>query len=232
MATNARIIPIGNEERTVRSDANIRWPEPLIKFADCDVFDRCGVACTVGFGYVRSNDVGTRIAVDDLIAEFCGEQVAFVDCNSGRRASAGEQDVWYHAWVVEVPVTTRNLGLPIRALDLPACAVGLVRVSEVTKFHDIVDTCCAVSVIIVVGLPKRSERVNRDLVVVSEIVAEHFHVAQVFVASKHHSLAVGFARVVDFSAPTILDWIAVGVAKSVAGVSVVEVEFTIGAKHK
>ena len=212
MTANAWIVPIGYKEGSVWCDANVCWSEPLIEFTHSDVFDRSGIASTIWFGDVGSNDVGARIAVDHLIAEFFGEQVAFVDCDSGRRASARDQDIGYDAWVVEVPVSARNLGLPIGAFDLPARAVGLVRIPVVTELHHVVDACCSIAVIIVVRLPKRSERVDGNFVVVSEVMTEHFHIAQIFVASKHHSLTIGFAGVVDFSAPTIFDGVAVGVA--------------------
>jgi hypothetical protein len=95
-----------------------------------------------------------------------------------------------------------------------------------------VDPHAPVAVVVVVALPERAEGVDRHLVVVAEVVAEHFEVAAVGPAAEDHPLPVGLARIVDDVAEAIHDGLAIAVVDGPARVTEVEVPAAVGADHE
>jgi hypothetical protein len=80
-------------------------------------------------------------------------------------------------WVIEVPVSLWDFGFPVGAFRLPTGAGDFIHVSIVAKFHDVVDSGSAVTVVIIIGLPDGTEGVDSSFVVVTEVMAEYFHIA-------------------------------------------------------
>ena len=63
-------------------------------------------------------------------------------------------------------------------------------------------------------------------------MTKHLHIAQVFVATENHSLSIRFTGVIDLSAPAVLYWKAVCIAKTMPRITVIEDHFAIWTKHK
>ena len=103
----------------------------------------------------------------------------------------------------------RDFFFPVGTFDLPALAGEFIHIAIISEFHHKVNSRRAVSIIIVIRLPQRAKRIDRHLVVVAEIVTQHFHIGQVLVASEHHPLTIRLATVIYNASPTILDGIAI-----------------------
>ena len=239
VAADTGVIPIGDDERAVRRDAHVGGAEPLVARAGEHRGDARGVARAGGLRGIRAHHVRPGVAVDDLIAEGRGEQVAFIDRDARGRASAGDEHRGHHAGVVEVPVVAGffvvgDLGLLVGFLPsgAPSRAGQFIHVAVVAELHDVVDADGLVAVVVVVGLPERAEGVHGDLVVVAEVVAEDFELRAVGVAAEGHALAVGFAAVVHGIAGEVHDGVAVLVGDAFTGVAEVPVELAVGAEDE
>src|SRR5262249_5731878 len=110
----------------------------------------------------------------------------------------------------------------------PALAGHLVGVAVVAAFHDEVDADASVAVVVVVGLPDGPERIDRELVVVAEVVAEDLEVRAVRIAAERHPLAIRSAARVDDVAVDRRDRLAVLVEDGVPGVAVVPIALAVG----
>ena len=131
-----------------------------------------------------------------------------------------------------MPVPPRNVGLDVGPWHLPACAGSLVDVAVVAILHHPVDAHAPVAVVVVVALPEAPERVDGDLIVVAEVVAEHLEIAAVGLAAEHHALPVGCAGVVDDVTEAIGDSRAVLVVNGLPVVAEVEVPAAVGPDHE
>ena len=232
MAAHAGVVPVGHDERSVGSHADVARPDPAVGRAGGHGRDPRLVAGAAGRDGVGPDHVRPGVAVDHPAAKPLGQKHALVDADPGGRAAAGLQEVGHHAGVVLMPVPERDLGLQVRAARLPAGPAPLVHVAIVAIFHHEVDPHSLVAVVVVVALPERAERVHRHLVVVAEVVAEHLEVGAVGPATEDHALAVGLSTVVDRVAETIHHRLAVTVMDGPAGVAEVEVPAAVGADHE
>ena len=84
MTANAWIVPVGDDQRSVGSHADIRRTEPLIASPIQDVIDLRLVASSIVGHRIAADHIRTGVAVDELIDESLGQLVAFVDQNAGR----------------------------------------------------------------------------------------------------------------------------------------------------
>src|SRR5204862_2352146 len=194
VATDARIVPIGNEERTVRRDANVRGAIPGIA-AGKNIHDFGFVARALRLYGIGAHNARTGIGMDDLALKDFRQQIAFVNHNAAGRTGTGVQKIGNHAGIVLMPMVTpffvvRNFRFGIGFLPglIPACAGHLVRVAEVAKFHHVIDADAAITVVVVVGLPERPEGVDAYFVVVAEIMAEDFEFLAIEIAAEDQAL--------------------------------------------
>ena len=72
MSANARIVPIGNEQRAIGSHAGIGRAEPLVGDAFEHVHGRSLVASAIVLDRIGSRDTGASIAVNHLVLENFG----------------------------------------------------------------------------------------------------------------------------------------------------------------
>src|SRR5688572_26240208 len=114
--------------------------------------------------------------------------------------------------------------LDVRAFRAPARTGHLISITEISVVHHIIDAHPLVSVIIVVGLPHRPERIHRDFVIIPEIVAEYLQVTPVHIATEYQPLPKRFAIVLHIPAMSILDEGTVRVVQLSSVVAHVEVE--------
>ena len=84
VTTNAWIVPVRDDQRSIRSHADIRRTEPLIASSIQDVIDLGLVASSIVGHRIAADYVWTGVAMDELIDESLGQIVAFVDQNAGR----------------------------------------------------------------------------------------------------------------------------------------------------
>ena len=239
VAAHTGVIPVGDNQRAVRGDADIRRAEPLVARAGEHGSDGRRVARTGGLHRVGAHHVRTGVAVDHLATEGCWQQVALINGDARGRARTGDQQRGHHAGVVEVPVVAGLLvvgdfGLLVGFLPsrVPARASQFIHVTVIAELHDVVDADGLVAVVVVVGLPECAEGIHGDLVVVAEVVAQHLEFRPVRIAAEGHALAVGFAAVVDDVAGAVGDGIAVLVRNAFARVANVPVELAVGAEDE
>ena len=229
MAADARVIPVGDENRSVGGDADIARPEPAISRAVGDVFACGGIARPITLHVVGADDIRAGVAVEERAAEAIGEERPLVDADPGRRSRAGLKEVGDDTGIVQVPMALRYFGLEIRPRHLPACSGALVDVAVVAPLHDEVDPHPLIAVVVVVALPERAVGIDRDFVVVAEVVAENLEVAAVGIAAEHHPLPVGLAAVVDDIPHPVDDRLALRIVDGVTGVAEVEIPAAVGA---
>ena len=170
--------------------------------------------------------------MDDLVLESCRQQMAFVHRDTRGRSRAGLNQVGNNAGIIQVPMSFPDFLPHANAFCLPIVTGLFILVSIVPVLHHKVDSRSPVSIIVVVGLPHRAERINRDFPVVSEIPTQCFNIAAIKVAAKHHSLLVWLARIVDNVARHIEDWFTVGCLQLLAFVTEVEIQFAVRARHE
>ena len=231
VTADARVIPVGHEDRSVRCHADVAGTEPRI-LAREDVLDRGIVARARLRDRIGPHHARSGVAVDELVLEDFRQQLAFVDCNAGGRTCAGLQQVGHDSRIVEMPVTLGNLALPSRALLTPARAGQFVAVAEIAVLHHVVDADALVAVIVVVGLPNGAERIHRQFIVVAEVVSQDLDPREVLVQSECEALPIGFAAGDDLVALGIDDQPAIGRVQLPAVIAHVEVEFSVGAKDE
>src|SRR5690606_22473262 len=84
----------------------------------------------------------------------------------------------------------RDFRFHVGAVGRPMSAVHFVEVAVVAVLYNKVDATARVAVVVVVGLPDVSIGVYSNLIVVSEVVAEHFEVASVGITPKDYAADV------------------------------------------
>ena len=89
--------------------------------------------------------------------------------------------------------------------DPPSRASYFVGITVVAELHDIIDAHTAIAIVVIVGLPKRAERIHGDLVIVTEVPRQRFHIATIHVAAESHSHAIRVASICDFVASQVND---------------------------
>src|SRR5690606_40825761 len=86
--------------------AYIRRPEPLVfPFEQIDYLRP--VSSTVRFNRICPDDIQTRVRMDDLIPEFSGKKLAFINQHSRGRSCTRLQQIAHNAEVVQMPVFER-----------------------------------------------------------------------------------------------------------------------------
>src|SRR5690606_41995397 len=102
--------------------------------------------------------------MDHLSTKYFRKQISFVEGNSRRRSGTRDQQVGNHTRIVLVPVPPLGLRFHIGALRLPPLTGHLVNVSVVAVLEDEVNATTFVAVVVIIGLPKRSEerRVGKE----------------------------------------------------------------------
>ena len=85
MSADARVVPVGHENGSVRCDANICRTKPIVASTLQQVLDASLVARAVGSCRVSANNVGASVTVQYLIPENLGQQTSFVDGDARRR---------------------------------------------------------------------------------------------------------------------------------------------------
>ena len=230
VAADAGVIPVGDDQRAIRRDADVARAEPAIVAAFEDVENLGGVASAVGLGEIGAHNVRPGVAVDQLAVEDFGQEVALVNADAGRRASAGLQQVGHDTGIVEVPVPVRDLLLDVRPRGGPTGAGDLVLEAVVAELHDVVDAHAFVTVVVVVALPDRAERIDRELPVVAEVPAKRLDVGAVELTAEHHAILVGGVAAAHLVAGLVDDDLAVFVVERSAGVAEIEIQPPVGAE--
>ena len=111
VATDYRILPVGNEHRAVGSHSDVARPEHRIRTDD-------GVLWFHGISRsLRTDEEGldqplARLRVQELIPVPFWKQVAFVDHQTRGRSGAGPGNVGNRAWTLLVKVRTPVLAPP------------------------------------------------------------------------------------------------------------------------
>src|SRR6266704_984883 len=91
VAADSGIVPIGDADRTVGSDANIGRPEPGI-LSRQDVFDTRLITGALRLRSIGADKTRARVTMDKLVAKNRGKNIAFVDQDtSGRTRPSVEQ---------------------------------------------------------------------------------------------------------------------------------------------
>ena len=229
VAPHAGVVPVGHDQRAIRRHAHVAWPKPAVSLAVGNRGDLSGVARGLRLHHIAPHDVGAGVAVDDGMLKTLREQVALIETDAGGRSASGLEEVGHHAGIVEMPVLQRNVLLKVGPRRPPAGARSLVDVAVVAKLKHRIDPHAAVAVVVVVALPERAEGVDRHLVVVAEVVAEHLKVGAVGPAAKDHALAIRAAGIVNGVAKAVDDRRAVGITHPVASVAEVEIPAAVGA---
>lgn len=155
VATDTRVVPIGNEKRTVGGSANVCWAEPLVFAPGHQRLDRCRIAGTGRLDGIGPHGVRARIAVNHLVMETGGQQSPFVDQNAARRTGAGLQQVGNDARVIKVPMAKRDLRFRVDPVRLPIRAGQFVPVAIIPVLHHEIDPGPAVAIVVIVALPQR-----------------------------------------------------------------------------
>lgn len=158
MTSNSRIVPLGNIERAVGADRNVRRSEKRVNFsigsrASTDEiwvgeFSRCVArhevraiqleACSFPFGLVAEDHVPAGFADEEGADPFVAQGAVFVVNNPGGRASAVDVASGSHTWIVLAPLS--HLSSLSRALvGFPAALSIVGRESEVGVFYDPAD---------------------------------------------------------------------------------------------
>ena len=157
MSADAGIVPVGDEDRAVRRDADIRRPEPVVASSEEQIL-RVGLVAGSRFACrVSANDVRSGVAVDRVVLERSRQHVAFVNEDAGRRALARLNKIRDHSRIVKMPVLKWDFRLQIRSRSFPAGSGEFVLVAVIAKLHHEVDPRPAVAVVVVVRLPQRAE---------------------------------------------------------------------------
>ena len=120
----------------------------------------------------------------------------------------------------------------VGAFGPPARACELILIAVVAILHHVVDAHAAVSVIIIVALPKGAEAIDGDHPVIAEIPAQRLHLAAIKFATKHHALLIRFAIGGYRIAGKVGHSITVLVLELLACVAKVEIQPPIRTKHK
>ena len=237
MPADLRIAPIGNDQRSIRRDADIGRAECFVGRSPENVDDVRRVSTAVWLDDITANHIRAGIAVNDLTAEHLGQQAAFINADAGRRALPGLQEIWNHPGIIQMPMAKGDFLLHIGAFARPGRAGHFVLEPEISVLHHVVDADAFIAVIIVVGLPERAERVDGHLIVIAEIVGQHFEFGTVDVHSENHAVAIRHRIAAGLRARLAGDD---GVAKHIhyfrsirtmqflARVAHVEVQFAIG----
>ena len=98
--------------------------------------------------------------------------------------------------------------------------------------HDVVDPYGFITIIIIVRLPDGAKRVDRHLIIVTEVVSQHLELAAIQVATKYHATEIRFP-VVDHGVTTrINDSLTIAIMDSFPRVTEVPIKFPIGTKDK
>ena len=154
MAADARVIPIGHDQRAIGGHAHIARPKPAVGRAIGN-----GFCCGAGAGtnelqMVRTDDVRSGIAVDERAGESLRQEISLVDTDPGGGAGAGEEEVGNHAGIVLMPVAEGDLRFHIGAWHLPALPGAFVNVAVISPLQNEVDPHPLVAVVVVVALPE------------------------------------------------------------------------------
>ena len=176
-----RILPVGHEDRAVRSDSNVAGPEDRIGARHC-VLRLHRVASAIGAHEEGLDQALARLGMQQLVAVLGRQQFPFVEHQPGRRSRSGAGHVRQRSGPLLVKVRA-----PILA---PAPAAG-TPVAEVGPFHHIQQAGPLVAVIIVVGLPDRAEGVQRNLVGIAGIVGKHAKITAIGLNCLHGGGKIG-----------------------------------------
>ncbi len=141
--------------------------------------------------------------MNHLIAKSLRQQIALVNRHARGRARARQQQVRHDAWIILMPMAMRNVRLQIASFGLPARAGHFIEITEVAKLHHVVDAHASVAIVVVVRLPQRAKGIDRHLVIISEVVGEHLHLAAIGIAPQDHSTAIGLAGILHLVAGKI-----------------------------
>ena len=185
VTADARIPPVRDEDRSVGADGDVARAEPAFFLGVALAGDRREEhrrleveARAVLVGDVRVHAVAPRVRVEHGAVELRAEEVALVHDDAGRSARAVDRAGRDDARIVLVPVRDR------RRLPRPPVGVPIARsvgreVAVVAALHHEQRATARVAVVVVVRLPHVPERIERDLVVVAEVVREDAQVRAV-----------------------------------------------------
>src|SRR5262252_1617276 len=113
--------------------------------------------------------------MDDLVPKYPRERPAFIDQNTGGRASARVEKIRHDTGIVLVPFI-EDLGF-LRSAFLfgfgpglgPARAGHFISVPVVAALEDIIDSDATVPVVVVIGLPESAEGIDGNFIIIAEI---------------------------------------------------------------
>ena len=131
-----------------------------------------------------------------------------------------------------MPVPERDFVFQRDAIASPAGAGQFIAVAIIAVLHDKVDSRTFVSVVIIVALPKRAERIDRGLPIVPKVVRQDFKVRSVHIAAKWHATIKRLAIVDDWPAVDVDHRIALSIFYLLAGVSKIPVQLAVRAEQK
>src|SRR5690606_41301448 len=101
----------------------------------------------------------------------------------------------------------------------------------VAVLDDVVHATTRIAIVVVIGLPYVSIRIDSNLIVVSEVVSQNFQLSSIRIASHNHAADVVFSILPHFIAREIDDDVTQTVHHRSRQVTHVEVQFAIGTKY-
>ena len=84
----------------------------------------------------------------------------------------------------------------VGTLGTPCSSSKLILVAVITILHHIIDAHPAVTIIIIVALPQRTEAVDGDHPVITKVPAQRLHLTAIKSTAKHHPFLIRGALIV------------------------------------
>ena len=209
---HAAVVPVGQVQRAIGSDAGIDRAEVRVAVGD-DVLEAGGVAhARESTGGVAPHLARTGVAVNELVLVLGTKHIGFVEGHPAGRAKPGDEHIRDVPGLVGPPVMD-GVEAAIGIADVLGSAVPAV----VPPFENPADADRLETIVVVVAAPDVAEGIDGEFDRVAEVDGEVFELR-----------AIGFAA--DHPAPLVLDAATVGPGDVVAGVAIGHVELVVGAE--